>query len=64
MAQNKLNEPNKAILALETGLDYVIDDTKMESDFYKQLSISYALLNNTVKSKTFSDKAKQLESAN
>ena len=50
VAQNKLNEPNKAILALETGLDYVIDDTKMESDFYKQLSISYALLNNTVKS--------------
>ena len=64
VAQNKLNKPAKAILALETGLDYVIDDTKMESDFYKQLSVSYALLNNTTKSKTFSDKAKQLESTN
>ena len=64
VAQNKLVKPDKAILALETGLDYIIDDTKMESDFYKQLSISYALLNNTAKSKTFSDKAKQLEPTN
>jgi len=64
VAQNKLNKPDKAILALETGLDYIIDDTKMESDFYKQLSVSHALLNNTTKSKTFSDKAKQLESTN
>jgi tetratricopeptide (TPR) repeat protein len=64
VAQNKLSKPNKAILALETGLDYVIDDAKMESDFYKQLSISYAHLNNTTKSKTFSDKAKQLEFTN
>ncbi|MFD2822467.1 tetratricopeptide repeat protein [Lacinutrix iliipiscaria] len=64
VAQNKLNLPNKAILSLEIGLDYVIDDLKMESDFYKQLSISHTLLNNTTKAKTFSDKAKQLELTN
>ena len=64
VSQNKLNQPEKAILALETGLDYIIDDTKMESDFYKQLSISHTQLNNTIKAKTFSDKAKQLESTN
>ncbi|WP_452230627.1 tetratricopeptide repeat protein [Lacinutrix sp. MEBiC02404] len=64
VAQNKLNQPEKAIRVLETGLDYVIDDTKMEGDFYKQISISYTQLNNTDKAKTFSDKAKQLESTN
>jgi hypothetical protein len=46
------------------GLDYIIDDTKMEADFYNQLSKAYSLLNNTVKAKTFSDKAKQLQPQN
>lgn len=64
VALNKLNQPKKAIEALESGLDYIIDDTKMEIDFYNQLSKAYTLLNNTIKAKTFSDKAKQLESSN
>ncbi|MBU2938094.1 tetratricopeptide repeat protein [Lacinutrix sp. C3R15] len=64
VAQNKLHQPEKAIRILETGLDYIIDDKKMEGDFYKQISISYIQLNNTVKAKSFSDKAKQLESTN
>ncbi|MFL0352935.1 tetratricopeptide repeat protein [Xanthomarina sp. GH4-25] len=64
VALNKLNKPQKAIDVLETGIDYVIDDTKMEADFYKQLSLAHTSLNNTTKAKTFSDKAKQLESTN
>ncbi len=64
VALNQLNKPKKAIEALEAGLDYIIDDTKMEMDFYNQLSKAYSLLNNTAKAKTFSDKAKQLESSN
>ncbi|AUP79346.1 tetratricopeptide repeat protein [Flavivirga eckloniae] len=64
VALNQLNQPKKAIEALEMGLDYIIDDTKMEADFYNQLSKAYTLLNNTTKAKTFSDKAKQLESSN
>ena len=64
VASNALNQPKKAIDVLEMGLDYIIEDTKMEIDFYKQLSKSYTLLNNTVKAKTFSDKAKQLETSN
>lgn len=64
VALNKLNRANEAIETLETGLDYIIDDTKMEADFYKQLSLAHTTLNNTVKAKTFSDKAKQLESTN
>ncbi|MDD7885880.1 lipopolysaccharide assembly protein LapB [Flavivirga sp. 57AJ16] len=64
VALNQLKQPQKAVEALETGLDYIIDDTKMEIDFYNQLSKAYTLLNNTAKAKTFSDKAKQLESSN
>lgn len=61
---NALNKGKEAVETLETGLDYIIDDSKMEADFYKQLSIAYTLMNNTSKAKTFMDKAKQLESPN
>ncbi|WP_299547936.1 tetratricopeptide repeat protein [Seonamhaeicola sp.] len=61
---NELNQPQKAVDVLEIGLDYIIDDTKMESDFYSQLSKAYSLLGNTTKAKTFSDKAKQLQNTN
>ncbi|MCF1420959.1 MULTISPECIES: lipopolysaccharide assembly protein LapB [Mangrovimonas] len=64
VALNQLGKFNRAAEVLETGLDYIIEDTKMESDFYNQLSLSYTQLNNTKKAKTFSDKAKQLESTN
>ncbi len=64
VALNQLNQPKMAIDILETGIDYIIDDPKMEIDFYKQLSIAYSALNNTVKAKTFGDKAKQLETSN
>ena len=61
VASNKLNKPKEAIEILEMGLDYIIDDSKMESDFYKQLSIAYTQTNNMQKAKTFIEKAKQLE---
>ncbi len=64
VALNQLNQPKKATDVLEMGLDFIIDDNKMEIDFYNQLSISYSLLSNTAKAKTFSDKAKQLETSN
>lgn len=64
VALNNLNEGSQAAETLETGIDYVIDNPKMEIDFYKQLSIAYTLENNTSKAKTFSDKVKQLETAN
>jgi tetratricopeptide (TPR) repeat protein len=64
VALNNLKEGAKAAETLETGIDYIIDNPKMEIDFYTQLSIAYTLQNNTSKAKTFSDKVKQLESAN
>lgn len=60
VANNKLNQPKKAIKILEAGLDYIIDDIKMEIDFYNQLSLAYKLDNNITKSETFSKKVESL----
>lgn len=64
VALNALNKPKEALESLETGLDYIIEDPKMEADFYNQLSKAYTLLNNTDKAKSFSDKAKQIQPQN
>ncbi|MGB6268796.1 MAG: tetratricopeptide repeat protein [Olleya sp.] len=64
VALNYLNRPKEAIDSLEMGLDYIIEDTKMEIDFYKQLAKAYTATNNFSKAKTFSDKAKKLEGLN
>jgi predicted Zn-dependent protease len=60
VALNKLNRSKEAIVILELGVDYVIDDIKMEIDFYKQLSLAYKLNNNIIKSQSFSKKAELL----
>lgn len=64
VALNELKQGEEASETLEIGLDFIIDNSKIEQDFYKQLSIAYTLMNNTSKAKTFSDKAKQFESSN
>lgn len=64
VALNELNKAKNALETLESGLDYIIDDVKMETDFYKQLSKAYTLLGNTVRAESFSEKAKQLELQN
>lgn len=64
VAHNELNQPKQAIESLEMGLDFIIDDTKMEADFYSQLSKAHTLLGNTTKAQTFNDKAKQLQPQN
>lgn len=60
VANNKLNQPKKAIEKLDAGLDYIIDDPKMEGDFYTQLSLAYKLENNIPKSQAFAKKAEAL----
>ena len=64
VAHNKLSQGKKAIESLETGLDYIIDDPKMEADFYIQLSFAYKLVNNNSKSETFAKKAATLRNQN
>ena len=61
VANNNVNRPKDAIESLELGVDYIIDDAKMEIDFYKQLSIAHQLNNNISKSEAFAKKAKTLE---
>lgn len=60
VANIKLNEPKKAIESLEMGMDFVIDDNAMLSDFYSQLSKAYELTNNITKSQAFAKKAEAL----
>jgi tetratricopeptide (TPR) repeat protein len=60
VANNNLGKPKKAIEMLEAGLDFIIDDTNMEADFYKQLSTAYKQSGNNTKSQSFAKKAENL----
>lgn len=60
IANNKLNQPKKAIDSLEMGVDFVVDDSKILFDFYTQLSIAFKLTNNISKSEAFAKKAEAL----
>lgn len=55
-----LNQSADAIEALEEGVDYVIDDPKMERDFYDQLSKAYNLQGNASKAEEYAKKARDL----
>lgn len=61
VALNKLNKPQEALEILEEGLDYVVDDNKLLSDFYKQISDAYLKTNNRKKAQEFLKKATKLE---
>ncbi len=54
---NNLNQYKEALEILTFGLDYLIDDAVMESDFYMQLSIAYNGLGNVSKATEFKEKA-------
>ena len=60
VALNALNRPKEAISVLEIGVDYIIDDTVMTSDFYKQLSLAYKLDNNIERSQAFEKMAQDV----
>lgn len=61
VANNQQGEYKKAIDSLEMGLDFLIENPTMESDFYSQLSVAYKALNNISKSETFAKKAQALK---
>lgn len=60
VANNKIKQPQKAIESLEMGLDYIVENPKMEADFYKQLSEAYKQANNISQSEAFAKKAEAL----
>ena len=61
VALNKLDDYEAAEESLMFGLDYLIDDKRMEFDFYSQLAISYNGMNNADKAEEYRRKAENLK---
>ncbi|WP_271423680.1 tetratricopeptide repeat protein [Aequorivita sinensis] len=64
VANNGLNLSDNAIESLEMGLDFLMENPKMEHDFYNQLSLAYSQKGDAKKAKTYSDKAANLKMPN
>jgi tetratricopeptide (TPR) repeat protein len=60
-SNNAVNNYKKALEWLEAGLDYVIDNPKLEADFYNELSKAHRGLGNTKKAEHFKEKASKLK---
>lgn len=60
IALNNMKDFKEAEQILTFGLDYVIENPKMEVDFYEQLAIAYYGLGNSVKASETQDKADQI----
>ncbi|NER19006.1 tetratricopeptide repeat protein [Spongiivirga citrea] len=52
-ASNNLQKYKEAIDVLEIGIDFVVDDIKLESSIYKELIVAYRSLNNFKKVKYY-----------
>lgn len=61
VAFNEMGDFEAAEESLLYGLDYLIEDIKMEFDFYSQLSRSYNGMNNAEKAKEYRRKAEDLK---
>ncbi len=57
VANNGLQKSDAAIESLETGLDFILEDPKMQRDFYQQLSLAYTTKGDSKKAKMYADKA-------
>ena len=61
VANNRLGNSDVAIESLETGLDFLLDDPRVERDFYDQLRIAYEAKGNVNKAASFKMKAAQVK---
>ncbi|MAL60482.1 MAG: hypothetical protein CMC14_10580 [Flavobacteriaceae bacterium] len=64
VANNHLNNADNAIESLEMGVDFLLDDPKMEKDFYEQLSKAYAQKGDTKKANFYTKKASEINISN
>jgi predicted Zn-dependent protease len=64
LALNRLGKYTEAIAILTLGIDFVIDNTAMEADFYEQLSISYEKLDNKSEAVKYKQRATALRKEN
>ncbi|QCX40841.1 hypothetical protein FF125_21225 [Aureibaculum algae] len=56
-ALNYTKKYDQALLKLEEGLDYIVDDAVLEADFYDQMGLSYKGLKNNVEASKNYNKA-------
>lgn len=52
-----MNQPEVAVESLEYGLDFILDDPRMERDFYDQLGKAYGAMGSTKKANNYKQKA-------
>lgn len=64
VANLELKQNEAAIENLETGLDYLYDDIKMEKDFYEQLALAYRQKGDERKATMYSKKAADIKYPN
>ena len=64
VANNQLNKPQIALESLEMGVDFLLDDPKMEKDFYDQLSKAYIQLGDENKATLYLNKANEINLSN
>ncbi|MHA7059294.1 tetratricopeptide repeat protein [Aquimarina sp. M1] len=55
------NKNEEAIDILSIGMDYIIDDLKMESDFYDQIGEAYLKMGDEVKASEYKERSFQLK---
>ncbi len=63
-AQNKVGQFPEAEETLLTGLDFIIDDTALEREFYQELTATYKGLEDPEKASEYQKKADELEKPN
>ncbi len=56
-----LEENEQAVEVLTTGMDFIIEDDKMESDFYEQIANAYTKIGDAVKAGKYKAKAVELK---
>ena len=61
VANNRLGNSDAAIESLETGLDFLLDDPRVERDFYDQLRIAFETKGDSNKAASFKLKAAQIK---
>ena len=64
IANNNLKLYKAAANSLALGLDYLLDNAKLEKNFYEQLAIAHTAMGNTLKAANFTKKAAAILDSN
>lgn len=56
-----INKPEKALNSLELGIDYIIENPKLEKEFYLTMAKTYKALNDAVNEQKYLQKAQKIK---